>query len=70
MPHTLAIVLQVLGYELLLAMITTVRIENTLVFDLPFPIRATLGLVGIVFVLTGAYAPRRRRAGGTVEKSD
>ena len=59
MNHTLAIVLQVLGYECMLAMMTTIRIENVFVFDVPFPVRAVIGIIGMALVLVGAFGFRR-----------
>jgi Na+-translocating ferredoxin:NAD+ oxidoreductase RnfA subunit len=59
MNQTLAIVLQVFGYQLLLAMVTTIRIENVVVFDIPLSFRGIIGLCGIALVLTGAIGMRR-----------
>jgi len=59
MNRCTAIALQVLGYECLVAMITTIRIENSIVFDVSFPVRAGLGAIGVMLVLTGALGSRR-----------
>jgi len=40
-------------------MITTIRIENMVVFDVPFPVRAVIGVIGLALVLVGALGLRR-----------
>ena len=59
MNRTIAIVLQVLGCECILAMITTIRIENMVVFDVPFLARAVIGIIGMALVIVGAFGLRR-----------
>lgn len=61
MNRTIAIALQVLGYECLLAMVTTIRIENFVVFDISFPVRVVVGSVGLALVLMGKMGLRRFR---------
>ena len=59
MNRTLGIVLQVLGFEMGLLMVTTLRINDMIVFDIPFVARVVLGIVGLILVVVGSLAPRR-----------
>jgi len=61
MNRTVTIVLQVLGFECVIAMITTVRIENLVVFDVPIPVRAVIGIIGMALVIVGAFGFRRTK---------
>lgn len=67
MSKTVSVVFQVLGYQLLIAMITTIRIQDTLVFDPPFVGRAVLGGLGMILLLAGSLSYRKHTA---TEKKD
>ena len=67
MSKTVSVVFQVLGYQFLIAMITTIRIPDILVFDPPFIGRAVLGVLGILLVLAGSLSYRKHIA---TEKKD
>lgn len=67
MSRTVSIVVQVLGCQALLAMITTIRIPDILVFDPPFAGRAVLGVLGLLLILAGSLSHRTHTA---TEKRD
>ena len=55
MTRILGIAIQIVGCVSFFAMITTICIENTAVFDPSFPVRALTGVTGIVLVLLGGH---------------
>jgi hypothetical protein len=55
MSKTISIVAQVLGYQFLIAMITTIRLKDVLVFDPPFVVRAVFGVFGMLMVFAGSF---------------
>lgn len=59
MNRTLTIVLQVFGYLCLLAMSTTIQIEQIVKFEPPVLVRVTVGLIGISLLLIGAIWMQR-----------
>ena len=59
MSKILSVILQVFGYQLLIAMITTIRIEDTLVFNSPFAGRAVLFVSGMALLLVGSILFRK-----------
>ena len=40
-------------------MITTIRIENMVVFDVPIPARGVIGIIGMALIIVGAFGLRR-----------
>ena len=67
MSKTVSVVFQVLGYQSLIAMITTIRIQDILVFDPPFVGRLVIGVLGILLVFAGSLSYRKHTA---TEKKD
>lgn len=61
MNRMLTIVLQVFGYMCLLAMITTIQVGRMGVFEPPILVRLTIGFIGIVLVLIGAFGMGRSK---------
>ena len=58
MTRVLGIAVQIVGCVSFFAMITTICIENTAVFDPSFPVRALAGVSGVALVLLGGYWAR------------
>lgn len=69
MSKAVSVFFQILGYQCLIAMITTIRIPDILVFDLPFVGRAVLGFLGFLLVLAGRIFYRKHRATEKVDST-